>query len=71
MVGTAHADRGAVTNSHSKQDAKRPKGRQSHRMRIAKTKKQTDDQDQSPAKSYESTHLTPMREGNAFRTFGE
>jgi hypothetical protein len=46
MVETTHANRGAVTNNHCKQAAKRPnkllKGR---RARIVKIKKQTDNQD--------------------------
>jgi hypothetical protein len=67
MVETAHVDRAPVSNSHSKQAAKRPtklpKGR---RACIAKTKKQTDNQDQSPTKNSKSTQLTPMRKGDAF-----
>jgi hypothetical protein len=66
-VEMTFVDRGTVTNSHSKQAAKRPnklmKGR---RACIAKTKKQNDNQDQSLTKSSKSTHLTPMREGDAF-----
>jgi hypothetical protein len=37
-----------------------------HQMCFAKTKKQTDNQDQSLTKSSKSTHLTPMHEGDAF-----
>jgi hypothetical protein len=66
-VETAHMDRGAVINSHSKQAAKRPnKLLKGHRTCIAETKQQTDNQDQPMTKRSKSTHLTPMREGGAF-----
>jgi hypothetical protein len=61
-------DRGAVTNHHSKQAAKKPnKPLKGRRACIAKAKKQTDNQDQSLTKSSKSTHLTPMHEGDTFR----
>jgi hypothetical protein len=71
VVETAYVNRGIVTNSHSKHAVKSPnkllKGR---RACIAKTKKQTVNQDQSLTKSSKSTHLTPMHEVDTFGDLG-
>jgi hypothetical protein len=50
-VETAHVDRGAITNSHSKHPVKRPNGLlEGHRPGIDITQKQTDDRDPPLAK---------------------
>jgi hypothetical protein len=60
-------DQDAVTNSHSKQAAKQPNGLlKGHLAYIAKAKAHSEDQGESPTKCFQSTHLTPMREGGAF-----
>jgi hypothetical protein len=65
-VETAHANQGTITNSHSKQAVKRTNGLlEDHRAGIDITKKQNDDRDPFPTKSSKTTHLTPMREGDA------
>jgi hypothetical protein len=66
-VEIAHMDRGVVTNSRGKQAAKRPnellKGRLAY---IPKAKTQNDHQGQPPTKHLQSTHVTRIREGDAF-----
>jgi hypothetical protein len=66
-IETARADRGTVTNSHSKQAVKMPNGLlEGHQEDIDITKKQNGDQAPFLAKSSKTTHLTPTFEGNAF-----
>jgi hypothetical protein len=67
MVQTAPTDRGTITNSRSKQATYRINGPLEGRQTcVNKTKKQTGEQDQSPARRFKKTHLTPMHKGDAF-----